>query len=348
MSTSREHQLEVKSVVDETHDSKSFVFVIPDTLKESFKYKPGQFLTFKLNVAGQSLLRCYSMSSAPRLDDFVRVTIKRVENGRASNWLCDHVKPGSELTVMEPGGIFTPPDLRGDFLLCAGGSGITPVLSILRSVLQSGSGKIKLIYANRDEQSVIFAEQLKQLHSEYPERLQVIHWLDSVQGIPSTQQLTELVRSVTSAQAYICGPGPFMDGMVTALNNAGMDSENIHLERFVSLSDGEESQGDNSQETVPVTSGIESAELEIELDGEAHKMHCSGSETLLDAAISAGINAPHSCKSGLCGACMCKLEEGKVSMQKNEALDQNMLDKSFILSCQAVPQSEKVRIRFIG
>jgi len=340
-------ELKVKSVITETNDSKSLVLEVPQSLSESFKYKPGQFLTFRLPVSGQSLLRCYSMSSTPKLDDFLRVTVKRVVNGRASNWLCDNVKAEDKLEVMVPGGNFAPSSLQGDFIFCAGGSGITPIFSILRSVLSNGKGKIRMIYANRDEKSVIFAEQLKELSSKYPERLQIIHWLDSVQGIPSVPQLVELAKPFKKSQAYVCGPGPFMDGMVSALETIEMKDDNIHVERFISLPD-EEEQADKIIATPIAEKVVDSAELEIELDGSTHKINWPGTETLLDTALSAGIEVPYSCKSGICGSCMCKVDEGKVIMRKNEALDERALAKNYTLTCQAIPQTNSVRVRFPG
>src|SRR5207253_10440476 len=140
--------------------------------------------TLRLPLQGRHVPRCYSMSSSPAVDDALRVTIKRVNGGRGSNWICDQVKAGDTLQVMPPSGVFTPRTLEGDFLLFAGGSGVTPVFSILRSALAKGSGRICLIYANRDERSVIFRDELNALAGAHPTRLQVIHWLDSVQGVP--------------------------------------------------------------------------------------------------------------------------------------------------------------------
>ena len=178
---SRYHRLTVQAVVQETADSHSLLFHIPPELEAAFRYKPGQFLTLRLPMDGRWLPRCYSMSSAPGVDDAPRVTIKRVQGGRGSNWVCDTVRAGHTLEVMAPAGVFTPRTLDGDFVLLAGGSGITPVFSILRSALLSGSGRITLLYANRDERSVIFREELNALAAAHPARLQIIHWLDSVQ-----------------------------------------------------------------------------------------------------------------------------------------------------------------------
>lgn len=347
MTTQRYHALKVRAVTEETHDAKSVVFEVPPELVETFKYRPGQFLTLRLPVLGRHLPRCYSMSSAPTLDAHLRVTVKRVKEGRGSNWVCDHVRPGDTLEVMAPAGVFTPAALQGDFLLCAGGSGITPVFSILRSALAHGQGRIRLLYANRDERSVIFRDELNALAAAHPARLQVIHWLDSVQGVPSVAQLAELARAWAQAQAFICGPGLFMDAMVSALDRAGMPAEQVHVERFVSLPDEEDVAAINAAAPAPAAT-VERATVEMELDGELYTLEVGGTETLLDAALKAGINAPHSCQAGMCASCMCQVVEGDVHLRHNEVLDAKDLAKRWTLSCQALPSTERVRVRFPG
>ena len=217
--------LRVAHIVTETADSRSLVFDVPVSLREQFRYKAGQFLTLRVPFEGGWLPRCYSLSSTPLEDEPLRVTIKQVRDGRASNWLCQQLHEGDQLEVLVPAGVFVPRHFDDDFVLFGGGSGVTPVLSILRSALIAGSGRILLIYANRDEASVIFAAELKALANAYPERLQVIHWLDSVQGIPAVAQLAEMVRPFAHAQAFICGPGPFMDAAVSALHGIGIIGE---------------------------------------------------------------------------------------------------------------------------
>lgn len=347
MTTQRYHALKVRAVTEETHDAKSVVFEVPPELAETFKYRPGQFLTLRLPVLGRHLPRCYSMSSAPTLEAHLRVTVKRVKDGRGSNWVCDHVRAGDRLEVMAPAGVFTPVSLQGDFLLCAGGSGITPVFSILRSALAHGQGRIRLLYANRDERSVIFRDELNALAAAHPARLQVIHWLDSVQGVPSVAQLAELARPWAQAQAFICGPGLFMDAMVSALEKAGMPGEQVHVERFVSLPDEEDVAAINAAAPAPAAT-VERATVEMELDGEVYTLEVGGTETLLDAALKAGINAPHSCQAGMCASCMCQVVEGEVHLRHNEVLDAKDLAKRWTLSCQALPTTERVKVRFPG
>ncbi len=345
---SRYHGLRVRAVVDETHDAKSLLLDVPADLADAFRYRSGQFLTLRLPLQGRHVPRCYSMSSTPAVDDTLRVTVKRVNGGGGSNWICDQVKAGDMLEVMPPAGVFTPRTLEGDFLLFAGGSGVTPVFSILRAVLASGSGRICLIYANRDERSVIFREQISALAAAHPTRLQVIHWLDSVQGIPSVAQLAAMAAPWHQAQAFICGPTPFMDAAVAALERADIAPERIHVERFVSLPDEAEAAATAAATTAAdaPADGVEHAELEISLDGAVHVIPCGGNETLLEAAVRAGLNTPNSCQAGMCGSCMCQIVDGKVHLRHNDVLDQKDLAKAWTLSCQAVPMSSRVRIKF--
>ncbi len=342
------HPLQVRAVMEETVDTKSLVFDVPPTLAAAFAYKPGQFLTLRLPVGGRHVRRCYSMSSTPMTDDAPRVTIKRVAQGLGSNWICEHVKAGDTIEVLPPSGSFTPrAGLDGDFLLLAGGSGITPVFSILRSALHAGSGRITLLYMNRDEHSVIFRKELMALAAAYPTRLQVIHWLDSVQGVPSLAQLAELAKPFSSGQAFICGPGPFMDASVAALEAIEMPSERIRVERFASLPDEEDTAELNAAAAAQApASTIEEAQVELLLDGEVHSLACRGDQTILDAALGAGINAPYSCQAGMCASCMCRVVKGSVYLRHNEVLDKKDLEKAWTLACQALPTSPLVRVEF--
>ena len=333
--------LRVARVVSETADAKSLVFDVPDSLREKFAYKSGQFLTLRIPFEGGWLPRCYSLSSTPLVDEPLRVTIKQVRDGRASNWLCQHLREGDELQVLPPAGVFVPRHFDDDLVLFGGGSGVTPVLSILRSALIAGSGRILLIYANRDEASVIFAHELKALASAHPQRLQVIHWLDSVQGIPAVEQLAQLAKPYTHAQAFICGPGPFMDAAVSALQSLGMEHGRIHVERFVSLPE----EGSVAA-PAPVNTEVIGSQLSVRLDGEEFAVPCAEGETLLNAMQRAGLKPPSSCLVGSCATCMCTVERGSVEMLRNDALDQQELNDGWVLACQSVPRSEQLRVCF--
>ncbi len=346
MTSARYHRLAVQAVSDETHDARSITFAVPDALAAVFAYRPGQFLTLRLALGGRHVPRCYSMSSSPGLDPAPRVTVKRVAGGRGSNWLCDHLRPGDSVDVMAPAGLFTPAGLDGPFLLCAGGSGITPVFSILRAVLAGGRGPVRLIYANRDERSVIFADALRGLAAAHPARLQVIHWLDSVQGTPGVAQLAEFGRGFEDAQAFICGPGPFMDAAASAVRQAGLADARVHVERFVSLPDEEAAAA--ALAAPRAVAGGADAEVLLLLDGAEHRFPCTAGETLLEAAERHGLGLPHSCRAGMCASCMCKVEEGEVRLHHNEALDARDLARRWTLACQASPATPRLRVRFPG
>jgi len=332
--------LRVARVVEETADARSLEFEVPEALVQRFRYQPGQFLTLRVPFEGGWLPRCYSLSSTPLLDEPLRVTVKRVRDGRASNWLCESLQEGQTLDVLPPAGVFVPRDLDGDLVLFGGGSGITPVLSILRSALLAGSGRILLIYANRDAQSVIFRDELRLLASVHPQRLQVVHWLDALQGIPVAAQLAELARPFIDAQAFICGPGPFMDTAVEALRQLGVPPARVHVERFVSLP------GEGEAPLATASDAAVAAQLAVRLDGQEHQLACDSGETVLAAMERAGLNPPSACRVGGCASCMCTLEQGEIELLHNDALDAGELAEGWILACQAVPTSPHLRIRF--
>lgn len=332
--------LRVARVIEESADARSLVFDVPEHLGEQFRYQPGQFLTLRVPFEDGWLPRCYSLSSTPLLSEPLRVTVKRVRDGRASNWLCGELQAGQTLEVLPPAGVFVPRNLDDDLLLFGGGSGVTPVLSILRSALLAGHGRVMLIYANRDEASVIFRDELKALASAHPRRLQIVHWLDSVQGIPTVEQLAELARPFTDAQAFICGPGPFMDAAISALKSLGLPAGRVHVERFVSLpAEGELPQAVSSAAAM-------AAQLSVRLDGEEHSLACDSGETVLAAMERAGLNPPSACRVGGCASCMCTLDSGDIELLHNDALDSDELAEGWILACQAVPTSTHLRIRF--
>jgi 3-ketosteroid 9alpha-monooxygenase subunit B len=226
--------LRVAEVVRETDDAVSVVLEVPEELAEVFAHRPGQFLTLAVPSERTGLVaRCYSICTAP--GEPLTVTVKRTTDGYASRWLTEELRPGDRVRVLPPSGIFTPASLDEDLLLFAAGSGITPVMSIIRTVLAQGSGRLVLLYANRDERSVIFGRALAALAAAYPERLQVVHWLESVQGLPGREQLRAFAADRASWTAFVCGPDPFMKPVVAALRDLGFPRSRRHQEKFVSL-----------------------------------------------------------------------------------------------------------------
>ncbi|MCV7173914.1 ferredoxin--NADP reductase [Mycobacterium manitobense] len=342
-------ELEVADVVEETADARSLVFKVPDgpgdpeIPAERLRYAPGQFLTLRVpSDRTGSVARCYSLCSSPFTDDPLTVTVKRTADGYASNWLCDHAHPGMKLHVLAPSGTFVPKTLDGDFLLLAAGSGITPMLAILKSALVKGSGRVVLLYANRDEKSVIFGGALRDLAAEYPDRLTVVHWLETVQGLPDPAALAGLIAPYAGHDAYICGPGPFMTAAEKALRSAGAADNRIHLEVFKSLESDpfaavviEEDDSDEGPATAVVT-----------LDGATHEVTWPRKAKLLDVLLDKGLDAPFSCREGHCGACAVLKKSGDVEMPINDVLEQSDLDEGLILGCQALPRSESVEVTY--
>ncbi|WP_175750464.1 ferredoxin--NADP reductase [Burkholderia anthina] len=339
---SRFHRLTVADVIAESDDACSFVFDVPAALRAAFAYRPGQFLTLNVPCAEATVARCYSLSSAPGIDAAPKITVKRVRDGRASNWLCDHIRAGDALDVLPPAGVFTPRTLDGDLLLFAGGSGITPVLSILKSALVHGRGMLTLIYANRDERSVIFRDELQQLAHRHPGRLRVIHWLDSVQGVPQQRHLEELARPFSRQETFICGPALFMENALAAMLGLGLPRARVHVERFASLPDAP-AQADAAATAAEAGDG---AAIETVLDGDAFTFDSAPGETLLDAMLRAGVPAPNSCRMGQCGACMCRIERGEVALDSNHVLDDDEIAAGWTLACCARPASDALRVVF--
>jgi 3-ketosteroid 9alpha-monooxygenase subunit B len=350
MTEARFHRLRVADVIAESAEARSFVFELPEALREAFAYRPGQFLTLRLPYGEVSLQRCYSFSSAPGVDAAPKITVKRVRDGRASNWLCDTVQPGDELDVMAPAGLFSPRSLDDDLLFFAGGSGITPVLSIVKAALVAGRGMLTLIYANRDEASVIFGAQLRELAQRHPGRLRVIHWLDSVQGVPQQRHLEELARPWSRQECFICGPALFMESALAAMLALGLPRSKVHVERFASLPDlpkrGEVPAAAPVRVAPTAASTSASAEVEAVLDGATLHFACEPGELLIDAMQRAGGEPPNSCRSGLCGACMCRVESGSVTLTTNGVLDDQELAEGWTLACSATPASAALRIIF--
>jgi 3-ketosteroid 9alpha-monooxygenase subunit B len=339
-------ELQVAEVIAETDDSRSLVFTVPDGVvipADRLSYSPGQFLTLRVpSDRTGSVARCYSLCSSPFTDDALTVTVKRTVDGYASNWLCDHAHPGMKIHVLAPSGTFVPRALDDDFLLIAAGSGITPMMAICKSALSQGGGQVTLIYANRAENSVIFAAALRELAAKYPDRFSVVHWLESVQGLPSAAALARLAAPHADRQAFICGPGPFMSAAREALESLSVPAGQVHIEVFKSLeSDPFKAvviEADDSDE--PPATAV------VTLDGQTHEVSWPRGAKLLDVLLDKGLDAPFSCREGHCGACAVLMKTGEVDMEINDVLEQSDLDEGLILGCQARPKSDSVEVTY--
>ena len=326
--------LNVAEVITETADAKSIVVEIPEDLRERFAYSAGQFLTFRVQVGEQRLVRCYSLASSPVTEAVHKVTVKRIDEGRVSNWLNDEVKPGSRLEVMPPAGVFCLQERETPIVLFGGGSGITPVISILKTALATTQRSVKLVYANRDEASIIFKDELAALVAAHPDRVQVVHRLDAVHGFVDEGLVLAEVGEQKNADFYICGPGPFMDVVEQALGGLGIPEEQIFIERFASPSDPVESEG------VAAGDG-KGLRVTIKLDGAETTVTVAEGETVLAAARREGLEPPFACEEAYCGCCMAKVTGGDVEMLMNDGgIDQRQIDDGWVLTCQAVAKSE--------
>jgi 3-ketosteroid 9alpha-monooxygenase subunit B len=338
------HELRVARVVSESHDSMSIVLEIPEPLRDAFGYRAGQFLSFKVPFEGQVLVRSYSLSSSPDTDSEHKVTVKRVDDGRISNLFNDEVREGSRLMVVPPAGFFVlEPGTARDLTLFSGGSGITPCISILKTALRTTGLRIRLVYANRDERSIIFRDEIEALRREHADRLSVIHSLDDVHGLVTAQDVAKHVDGALDRDFYLCGPGAFMDTVEEALLGLGVARERIHIERFVSPPDP-----GSAQAQAPAVQGEEVAPstIAIVLDGERHEIAYEAGERVLATVRRAGLEPPFSCEEGYCSCCMAKLRKGRVVMAANDCLTPELVDEGWVLTCQSRCVSPDVEIEY--
>ena len=330
-------ELTVKQVVRETAEATSFVLAVPEHLTDAFRYESGQFVTVRPVIDGEPITRCYSMSSAPGYDDELRITVKRVAGGPVSNWLADHISAGDSLPVSRPGGRFV---LGSDaetgtapVVLFAGGSGITPVLSIVKSVLSRTDRAVSLFYANRNAGSVIFTGELAQLERDFAPRLRVVHHLDDERGVASPAAIDDFCAATSGGEFYVCGPGPFMATVQSTLVSRGIDRQRIHVEKF-----------EIDTPAAPPSGSPAQVELTAELDGRSCTGPVRPGQTLLTAARSAGLSAPSSCEIGTCGTCIARLVDGEVRLNNNDVLTDDEIAEGLILMCQAMPTTATVRV----
>lgn len=332
-------KVKVKEVVRETADAVSIHF----DPEEKVDYKSGQFFTVAVNIDGKEERRSYSLCSSPFVDEYPAVAVKRVEGGKVSNYLNEKVSAGDELLLMDPIGNFTTPyseNNKRDVILFGGGSGITPLISIVKSVLdQEPNSKVTLVYANRDENSIIFENDIKELDSN--ERFNVIHVLENAPSNWSglTGRINDsIVKDAIDAaeldlECFMCGPGPMMDAVTEILNSLNVPKDKVHKESFVS-----------DAVDAPVSDDIVAREVTIILDGEEYKYTVNADETILEKGLDEDIDLPFSCQSGLCTACRGKCMSGKVQMVEDEGLSEAEIDEGYVLPCVSHPLTDDVVI----
>jgi 3-ketosteroid 9alpha-monooxygenase subunit B len=333
------HKLQVSRIIQETPDARSFVLSVPAGFADRFSFQAGQFLTFMVPHPEGPVVRCYSLSSTPA-DGEVKVTVKRVAGGRGSNWFHDALKEGASIDVMPPSGRFVLAAGDAPLLFFAGGSGITPIMSLVRSALASGSRRIRLFYANRDEASIIFRQQFDQLAAEHPGRLEVIHHLDAVKGFAKPQDVAAAVAGFDDALAYLCGPAPFMAMTEEALVNGGMPRHRVLIERF-------EASANPAVPSEPLDLGEQApAEIVIHLEGKVHRVPYTAGQSILEAARAAGLSPNSACEEGFCASCAAKTIKGKVVLANNEIYTKEDLASGWILTCQGRAFGAEVEITY--
>ncbi len=330
------HCLRVARVIDETHDARSIVLEVPDALRDLFAYEAGQFLTFRFEVDGKKLVRCYSLASCPASEGEHKVTVKRIQDGRVSNWINDTLAAGHFVEVMRPAGLFTLRNRDHPVVLFGGGSGITPCISIVKTALATTERSVRLFYANRDEASVIFRAELEDLARRYPERFAVVHRYDAVQGFADAAAVREHAGADTAADFYVCGPGPFMDLVEATLRALGVAREHLFIERF----------GSPVAAAPPQAAGEAGTTIHVTLYGRTHEVPCAPGDTVLVAARKAGLEPPFACEEGYCGCCMARVREGGVDMKANDCLDRGQLAEGWVLTCQGVPRPGALRVEY--
>lgn len=355
------HPLTVKRVSPDAAGSAAIALAVPEPLRGTFDFRPGQFLTLRATIDGEETRRSYSICS-PRQHYLqtgeIDIGIKPVEAGVFSRWALARLRPGMTVDAMPPDGRFTPrvADARHRAGFAAG-SGITPILSIIASTLASEPhSRFTLVYGNQRVNTIMFNEALQDLKDRYPARLSLIHLLsrqaqevELLNGRIDEAKVAELLGTVLPAQgideAFICGPEGMIEAVERALRAAGLPPQHIHSERFLSAA-----QSPATTRKAPTGEAAVHQDpthrLEVVLDGKTHLLAMGDEDRVLDIALEAGLDLPYSCKGGVCCTCRARVLEGRVAMEKNFTLEQWEIDKGFVLTCQARPLSPRVRVSY--
>ena len=350
------YPLRVAQIVPETADANSIRFEVPPELSDTFAFKAGQHLTLKAEIDGEEVRRNYSLCTVPAENDWL-VTVKRIAGGKFSNWVGDHLKPGDMLDVMPPHGSFTTSfDATANRRLVgiAGGSGITPVMSLIRTLLQEEpQSRFTLFYGNRDSSSIIFLEELARLKDRFLDRLELYHFLDLEEGdvelfngMLDRARVDEAIERLVGAPKevddwFICGPGPMMDAAESALLDRGVERDRIHIERFTADRPPESL----VSEMADLQTKAAGVVMSVTLDGRTRKVPFSEGN-ILDSARAAGLPAPFACKAGVCATCRAKVTSGKVEMAARYGLTDEEVEEGYVLTCQSVPDGDGVAVDY--
>jgi ring-1,2-phenylacetyl-CoA epoxidase subunit PaaE len=350
------HALKVAEILPETAEANSIRFEVPPELHSAFAFKAGQHLTLKAAINGEEVRRNYSLCTAPADQDWM-VTVKRIAGGLFSNWVGDNLKAGDTLEVMPPHGSFTTefsPTAKRHIVGIAGGSGITPVLSLLRTTLkEEPESRFTLLYGNRDSSSIIFLDELASLKDRYLDRLSLHHFLAEEEGdidlfngmldrARCEQAIAALVGDPASVDAwFICGPGPMMDAAEGALLDQSVEKERIHIERFTA----DRPSAALAAEMAQLQTQAAGTTLSVTLDGRTRRVAFTESN-ILDSARASGLPAPFACKAGVCATCRAKVTSGKVEMAARYGLTDEEVAAGYVLTCQSVPVGDGVAVDY--
>jgi ring-1,2-phenylacetyl-CoA epoxidase subunit PaaE len=354
--TAHFHALRVAEVVPETAEANSVRFEIPPNLRDTFAFKAGQHLTLKAEIGGEEVRRNYSLCTAPDDEDWM-VTVKRIAGGVFSNWVGDHLKAGDVLDVMPPHGSFTTnfdANASRRYVGFAGGSGITPVISLIRTALKAEPrSRFTLLYGNRDSSSVIFLDALADLKDRYMGRFELYHFLAQEEGdvalfngmldrATCDNAIEQLVGDPQGVDAwFICGPGPMMDAAESALLERNVAKERIHIERFTA----DRPSAALVQEMADLEAKAVGLAVAVTLDGRTRRVEFTQSN-ILDSALAAGLRAPFACKAGVCATCRAKVVSGKVEMAARYGLTDEEVASGYVLTCQSVPVGDGVAVDY--
>ncbi|MBO0938235.1 ferredoxin--NADP reductase [Fibrella sp. HMF5335] len=350
------YYLKVKDVVQETPDAITVNFWHP--INEVIRYQPGQFLTFTLAVNNTTVRRSYSMSSSPHVDASLSVTVKRLPGGLVSNHLCDYLKEGDVLETLEPLGTFVPkldPAAQQLHVLIGAGSGITPLFSMLKSILHvEPKSHVWLIYGNRDETSIIYKAHLDAMAEVYKDRLTVTHVLSQpsakwtgLSGRINRSTLLKLleqhpIQAIQRADYYLCGPDGLMNEVRSALNLVAVPNERIHKESFQTVTTLQAV--GTVVDDQPASAANGKQDITVLYEGNEYKFAVAPHQTILEAALELDIDLPYSCQAGMCTACLGKCVSGKVSLDEEDGLSESEIKAGYILTCVAHPSSANVVI----
>lgn len=350
------HQLQVLAISNPIQAATTITFKVPPSLISSFKYHPGQHLVIKFIVNGTEARRSYSLNSNPFIDEALEITVKRVKGGLVSNYIGDHLKIGDELEVMIPQGRFyanIQEDAYKTYFLFAAGSGITPIISILKSVLiASPNSCVNLLYGNANQDTIIFKEELDELLNQFPERLQIVHTLSEpnlwsswkqwdgekgrINGDAIERFITAHPPIAQSTEYYICGPGAMNITAKNTLIGLQIPEELIHIEQF----------GGSSEAVSKEIAAVDNAQLKASLNNQNYQLSIPKGKTILEVLKEANANPPYSCQSGVCGTCRAKVISGKAEMKSCMALEDKEIIEGVVLTCQAIPTTSSIAIEF--